>query len=89
MWSGKFEQLAKTGPTRTTGYENDKMTKLSDQFQAALALEALRGDKTVQEITVKRQLHPTQLIAWKRQAVENMSEVFSDKVKTPITKLVR
>jgi hypothetical protein len=54
-----------------------------------LALEALRGDKTVQEITVKRQLHPTQVIAWKRQAVENMSEVFSDKVKTPITKLVR
>ena len=59
------------------------------QFQAALALEALRGDDTVQEITVKRQLHPTQVIAWKRQAVENMSEVFSDKVKTPITKLVR
>jgi|TARA_B100001093_G_scaffold81636_1_gene73044 hypothetical protein len=54
-----------------------------------LALEALRGDETVQEITVKRQLHPTQVIAWKRQAVENMSEVFSDKVKTPITKLVR
>ena len=77
MWSGKFEQLAKTSPTRTTGYENDKMTKLSDQFQAALALEALRGDKTVQ------------VIAWKRQAVENMSEVFSDKVKTQITKLVR
>ena len=44
-------------PTRTTGYENDKTTDFSYQFKAAVALEALRGDKTVQEIAAKRQLH--------------------------------
>ena len=41
-----------------------RMTKrrnFSDQFKAAVALEALRGDKTVQEIAAKRQLHPTQV----------------------------
>jgi len=41
-----------------------RMTKrrnFSDQFKAAVALEALRGDKTVQEIAAKRQLHSTQV----------------------------
>jgi transposase-like protein len=37
-------------------------------FKATLALEALPGDKTVQEIAAKRQLHPTQVSRWKRQA---------------------
>ena len=61
-----------------------RMTKrrnFSDQFKAAVALEALRGDKTVQEIAAKRQLHPTQVSTWKRQAIEGMAGVFSDKIK--------
>jgi transposase len=46
-----------------------------------VTLEALRGDKTVQEITAKRPLHPTQVSTWKRQAIEGMAGVFSDKVR--------
>jgi putative transposase len=46
-----------------------------------VALEALRGDKMVQEIAAKRQLHPTQVSTWKRQAIEGMAGVFSDKIK--------
>ncbi|MFT7596878.1 MAG: transposase-like protein [Paracoccaceae bacterium] len=37
-----------------------RMTKrrnISDKFKAAVALEALRGGKTVQEIAAKRKLH--------------------------------
>ena len=55
-WSGKFGQRAKVYPTRTNGCENDKRRNFSDQFKAAVALEGLRGDKTVQEIAAKRQL---------------------------------
>lgn len=61
-----------------------RMTKrrnFSDKFKATVALEALRGDKTVQEIASKRQLHPTQVSTWKRQAIEGMANGFSDKVK--------
>ena len=61
-----------------------RMTKrrnFSDKFKATVALEALRGDKTVQEIASKHQLHPTQVSTWKRQAIEGMANVFSDKVK--------
>ena len=56
-----------------------KRRNFSDTFKAAVALEALRGDKTVQEIAAKRQLHPTQVSTWKRQAIEGMAVVFSDK----------
>ncbi len=56
-----------------------KRRNFSDNFKAAVALEA--RDKTVQEIAAKRQLHPTQVSTWKRQAIEGMAGVFSDKVK--------
>lgn len=46
-----------------------------------MELAALRGDKTVQEIAAKRQLHSTQVSMWERQASESMAGVFSDKVK--------
>ena len=46
-----------------------------------MSLEALCGDKTVQQIAAQRQLHPTQLSRWKRQVIEGMAGVFSDKVK--------
>jgi hypothetical protein len=34
-----------------------KRRNFTDQFEAEVALEALRGDKTVQEIAATRQLH--------------------------------
>jgi transposase len=49
----------------------------TDQFKARIALEALRGDKTIQEIAAKHQLHPNQVSTWKRQAVEGMADVFA------------
>ena len=58
-----------------------KRRNFSDKFKATLALEALRGDKTVQEIAAKRQLNLTQVCTWRRQAIEGMAGVFSDKIK--------
>ena len=58
-----------------------KRRNFSDKFKAAVSLEALRGDKTVQEIAAQRQLHPTQVSTLKRQALDGMAGVFSDKVK--------
>ena len=47
-------------------------------FKARVALEALRGDKTIQEIATKHKVHPNQVSAWKRQAVDGLDEVFSN-----------
>ena len=51
--------------------------KFTDQFKAKVALEALRGDKTIQEISAKHQVHPNQVSQWKRQAMEGMADVFA------------
>jgi transposase len=55
--------------------------RFSDKFKASVALEALRGDRTVQQIAAKHRLHPTQVTSWKRQAIDGLTGVFSDKVK--------
>ena len=53
-----------------------KRRNFTDQFKAKVALEALCGDKIVQEIAAKHQLHPNQVSTWKRLAIEGMADVF-------------
>ena len=48
------------------------------EFKSRVALEALRGDKTVQEIAAHHKVHPNQVSTWKRQAVDGLSAVFSN-----------
>ncbi len=43
-----------------------------------MALEALRGDRTIQEIAVRHKVHPNQVSTWKRQAMDGLNEVFSN-----------
>jgi transposase len=50
--------------------------KFTGDFKARVALEALRGDRTIQEIASKHKLHPNQISSWKRQAIEGLGQVF-------------
>src|ERR1700688_1266745 len=52
--------------------------RFTGDFKARVALEALRGDKTVQEVASKHKVHPNQVSTWKRQAIEGLGEVFSN-----------
>jgi len=54
-----------------------KRRNFTDQFKAKIALEALRGDKSIQEIAAKHQVHPNQVSTWKRLAVDGMADVFA------------
>ena len=51
--------------------------RFTGEFKARVALEALRGDKTIQEIGTRHKVHPNQVSAWKQRAVEGMKEVFT------------
>ena len=51
--------------------------RFSGDFKAQIALEALRGDKTIQEIATRHKVHPNQVSTWKQRAVAGMKEVFS------------
>ena len=42
--------------------------RFTAQFKAKVAMEALRGDRTVQAIAAKHEVHPNQVSGWKRQA---------------------
>jgi len=48
----------------------------SAKFKAMVALESIRGEKTVAEIAAHREVHPNQVTAWKNQALENLERVF-------------
>ncbi len=55
-----------------------KRRRFTADFKAKVALEALRGDKTIQEIAARHKVHPNQVSACKRQAVDGLGEVFSN-----------
>lgn len=48
----------------------------SGSFKAKVALDALRGDKTLLEIAEKYQVHQTQVTEWKKQLLERAADVF-------------
>ena len=51
----------------------------SSSFMAKVALDALRGELTIAELSSKHGVHPSQITNWKTQAVQGMSGVFDGK----------
>ena len=51
--------------------------RFSAEFKAKVALEAIKGHETVSELAAyeRHGLHPTQIAAWKREAVEKLARV--------------
>ena len=53
----------------------------SVQTKVKVVLEAIKGEKTIAEITSKYGIHPTQINTWKKQALDSIPEAFSVKRK--------
>jgi len=51
--------------------------RFTADFKAKVALGALRGDRTIQEIASRHKVHPNQVSTWKRQAMDGLGAVFS------------
>jgi transposase-like protein len=56
-----------------------KRKVFSGEFKAKVALEALRGLKTVNEIAQEFSVHPTQVGQWKRDLQEQAAGIFEVK----------
>lgn len=54
-----------------------KRKRHQPEFKARVALEALKGVKTVQQIAKEYKVHPVQVSEWKKMMVEGAAEAFS------------
>jgi len=53
----------------------------SAEFKAQVALAALRGDKTVNELASQYEIHPTLIHDWKKRLQQGAEEVFAQGAK--------
>jgi transposase-like protein len=58
-----------------------KQRAFSPQEKAQVALSAIKGEKTIVQISSDFQVHPTQVGIWKKQALDNFPELFKDNLK--------
>ncbi len=49
----------------------------SSDLKARVALEAIKGHKTANEIAAEYAVHPTQIAQWKKQALDGLPSLFS------------
>lgn len=45
-------------------------------FKAKVALEAFKGEKTISELAQQFEVHPNQIVQWKKELVDRAKELF-------------
>ena len=55
---------------------SNKRKQYSPQFKAKVALDAVRGEKTISELSSQYEVHPTMINNWKRQLLDEASSLF-------------
>ena len=53
-----------------------KRKRYDSEFKARVALEALKGERTIQEIAKEYEVHPVQVSEWKKRMAQGSSKVF-------------
>ena len=55
-----------------------KRRNFNPPFKAKVALEAIKGHRTIGELAAKHKLHATQINLWKKQLLESAELVFEN-----------
>lgn len=53
--------------------------RYNGEFKARLALEVVKGQRTLNEIASEYGIHPNLLMQWKKQLLDSLPGVFADK----------
>jgi len=56
-----------------------KRRRIPAEMKAKVALAALRGERTINQIAAQYSVHPTQVSQWKRQLENQVRDVFADR----------
>jgi transposase len=59
----------------------------SSAFKAKVALDAVRGDKTLAELAKLHDVHPNQITDWKNQLLKGAANVFGAEAAEPAVDL--
>ena len=54
-----------------------KRIRHTAKFKFQIALEAIKSDKTINQLASEHQLHPSQISQWKKQLLEQGSDIFA------------
>jgi transposase-like protein len=49
------------------------------KFKSKVALEAVKGEKTIAQIASEYEVHPNQVSQWKKKMLKNLPDVFATK----------
>jgi len=55
-----------------------KRRRFTGEFKAKVAVEALKGQRTVNELAQEFSVHANQINLWKKQLLDGAAKVFSD-----------
>jgi transposase len=58
---------------------SNKRRQYSPSFKAKVALEALRGEKTIAELAAQYEIHPNQIMQWKKSLADQAANLFVNK----------
>ena len=57
--------------------KNKQRKSYTAAFKVKIALEAIKGQRTINEIATHYGVHPNMAPQWKKQAIESLPDVFS------------
>ena len=60
----------------------NKRKNYSAAFKAKVALEAIKGELTLPELSAKYDVHPNIISKWKQEGLKNFQGVFEGKIKS-------
>jgi transposase len=72
-----LDRLLRLGTAPTIrDIKEQTMTKNLRKHRAKVAMEALRGEKTIAELASQFEVHPSQIRAWKKALDEGVAGIF-------------
>jgi transposase-like protein len=62
----------------------NKKTSYTNEFKFKIAIEAIRGQKTIPQLVQEFNVASSLISKWKKQVLDNGSNVFSNSAKPPV-----